>query len=100
MTLSTIIKYGCRATGALVAILLLSGSPQLLLAQSAPTGEPPRQTEQADDKATRPEDTTVDGNKTLDDRGSAYRKQKDNLRPFEPSEEIRVDKAVDFPADI
>ena len=34
------------------------------------------------------------------DRERGYRRQKDDLKRFAPSEEIRVDKAVDFPVDI
>jgi hypothetical protein len=100
MTIKTIIRHGCRASTALVVILLLNGAPQILFAQSVPTGQTQQQEEQADDKAARSADTAVDENQAPDDQGSAFRKQKDNLKPFEPSEEIRVDKAVDFPADI
>ena len=100
MTIKTIIEHGRLASAALVVILLLNGAPQLLFAQSVPTGKAQQQEEQADDKATRSEDTAVDKNQAPGDQGSAYRKQTDNLKPFEPSEEIRVDKAFDFPADI
>ena len=95
--------FSCRrlACGAGVMILLLlSGPPPLVLAQTAPAGEVPQQTEQRADKAAPPKGTATDMAQPPSEQGSAYRKQKDNLKPFEPSEEIRVDKAVDFPADI
>ena len=101
MTIKKLLKSGCLAGTFLVMIPLLNGPPPMLLAQTAPPpGETPRQEEQPPGEATPPRDTTSDGNQVTQDRGSAYRKQKDNLKSFEPSEEIRVDKAVDFPADI
>jgi hypothetical protein len=84
-----------------MVILLLNGTPSILLAQTTPPpGETPRQDGQTSRETAPPKDTATDGEQIPQDRSSAYRKEKDNLKPFEPSEEIRVDKAVDFPADI
>jgi hypothetical protein len=83
-------------------ILLLNGPPPMLLAQStspAPVEVPAQEEQTAPPKASV-DDAGSRGDKATENRGSAYRKQKDDLKPFAPSEEIRVDKAVDFPADI
>jgi hypothetical protein len=95
-------SFTCRCLlGALVVLtLLLNGPSQMLWAQSAPTGESTRQDEPPPGEEAPSEDTATAREQPPQDRGRAYRKQKDNLKPFEPSEEIRVDKTVDFPADI
>lgn len=91
---------GLLAAGFLLAGLL-GGPPPVLMAQSAaaPTEEAGGTEERKAAEEEPGNDTGEDG-KAAQDRGSAYRRQPDSLRPFEPSEEIRVDKAVDFPADI
>lgn len=101
MTIKNFIKDGCLAGAFLVMVTLLNGQLLMLLAQTAPPpGETTQQENQIPGEATPPKDTINDGNQVTQDRGRSYRKQKDNLKSFEPSEEIRVDKAVDFPADI
>jgi hypothetical protein len=101
MTITRFIKWGRRAGTALMVFLLLNGAFSKLLAQTTPPpGETPRQGDQTSREAAPPQDTAADGKQAPQDRSNAYRKQQDNLKPFEPSEEIRVDKAVDFPADI
>jgi len=101
MTLELLMKVGGRTGAALVMFLLLNGSPDPLVAQTAPPpGEPPRQEEQTVRESAPPSDTATDKQQPPQGQGGTYRNQKDNLKPFEPSEEIRVDKAVDFPADI
>ena len=84
----------------LLLIGLLARPPAALLAQTptAPADEAGTM-EEKKSPAEEPADA-VGEDKPPQDRGGAYRRQKDNLKPFEPSEEIRVDKAVDFPADI
>jgi hypothetical protein len=78
----------------LLLVGLLGGPAPALWAQSAET--PPAQGEVA------PEDNPPPAVKepSPQDRQRAYRRQKDELKEFAPSEEIRVDKAVDFPVDI
>ena len=101
MTIRHFWEYGCRAGTAFVMILLLNGTPCVLLAQTtSPPGEAPQQDDQTSRGTAPPQDTATEGKQVPQDRSNAYRKQEDNLKPFEPSEEIRVDKAVDFPADI
>ena len=101
MMIKNVIKGGRRAGTALMVILLLNGPPSMLWAQTTPPpGEVSQQGDQTSRQAAPSQDTATDGKPVPQDRSSAYRKEKDNLKPFEPSEEIRVDKAVDFPADI
>ena len=101
MTIKRFLKWGCRTGTALMVILLLNGTPSILLAQTTPPpSETSRQGTQPSGETPPPQDTATDGKQVPQDRSNAYRKQQDNLKPFEPSEEIRVDKAVDFPADI
>ncbi|MCB2168294.1 MAG: hypothetical protein KQI78_11565 [Deltaproteobacteria bacterium] len=82
----------------LIAGLLGISSPALWAqsAQTPPAAAAPAQTEGA------PEDNPPATAKepSTQDRQRAYRRQKDELKEFAPSEEIRVDKAVDFPVDI
>jgi hypothetical protein len=82
----------------LLLVGLLGGPPPALWAQSAatpPTAAAPAQTEIAPEN-----NTTTEKEPSTQDRQRAYRRQKDELKEFAPSEEIRVDKAVDFPVDI
>ena len=85
----------------LLLIGLLAGPPAVLMAQSptTPADEAPTMEERITPEEEPARDPGGEG-QAPQDRGGAYRRQKDNLKPFEPSEEIRVDKAVDFPADI
>jgi len=88
-----------------VAILLaglLSWPSPALRAQSAeapPAGRSPAPVEESPSEAAAQTETPATGEKDAK-RERAYRRQKDELNKFAPSEEIRVDKAVDFPADI
>ena len=101
MTIKNVTKWGRRAGAAFLVILLLNGPPSALLAQTTPPpGDAPQQGDQTSRETAPPQDTATDGKQVPQDRSNAYRKEKDSLNPFEPSEEIRVDKAVDFPADI
>ncbi len=83
----------------------LLGEPSpALWAQSAetpPTASAPAQAEETKTEVA-PEDNPPPTGKedSTKDRQRAYRRQKDELKEFAPSEEIRVDKAVDFPVDI
>jgi hypothetical protein len=83
---------------------LLSGPSPTLWAQSAeapPTGTPPAPVKKSpSDAAPKSETPATGGEDSHQDRQRAYRRQKDDLKEFAPSEEIRVDKAVDFPVDI
>jgi len=102
MTMSRFPKCGCLAVAALLLLaLLLNGIPSMLQAQttSAP-GEVPQQGNRSSQETAPSKDTATDKAQAPEERSSAYRNPKDTLKPFEPSEEIRVDKAVDFPADI
>ena len=85
----------------LLLIGLLAGPPAVLMAQSptAPADKAPTMEERKTPEEEPARDAGREG-KAHQDRGGAYRRQQDSLSPFEPSEEIRVDKAVDFPADI
>ena len=92
-----------HAAGLIGMTLLIAGllgipSPALWAqsAETPPAAAAPAQTEGA------PEDNPPKAGKenTKEDRSRTYRRQKDELKPFAPSEEIRVDKAVDFPVDI
>ena len=85
----------------LLLIALLAGPPPALLAQSptAPADED-RATEERKTPEEEPARDAGNDGQAPQDRGGAYCRQQDNLKPFEPSEEIRVDKAVDFPADL
>lgn len=83
---------------------LLGWPPTALQAQSTTT--PPADSAPAptnDSKTDGAPQTNAPGTgeeDTKQDRQRAYRRQKDELKEFAPSEEIRVDKAVDFPVDI
>jgi hypothetical protein len=83
---------------------LLSGPSPTLWAQSteAPaTGSTPAPATISPSDAAPKTETPVTGEEDVQqERQRAYRRQKDDLKRFAPSEEIRVDKAVDFPADI
>lgn len=83
---------------------LLSGPSPTLWAQSAeapPTGTPPAPVKKSpSDAAPKTETPATSEEDSKQDRERAYRRQKDDLKRFAPSEEIRVDKAVDFPVDI
>ncbi len=82
----------------LLLVGLLGAPPPALWAQSAETpaaATAPAQTEVAPEGNPPPEKET-----SPQDRQRAYRRQKEELKEFTPSEEIRVDKAVDFPVDI
>ena len=93
-----------RLLGTAVLVLVLLGSfSSDLPAQSPATpqaedGTAPVESRDADAK---PEKTPPAREEKTDADGSrSYRREKDQLKNFVPSEEIRVDKAVDFPADI
>lgn len=89
---------------AFLLAVLLSGPTPALRAQStamppassapAPVEEPPS------DNTPKTKTPTTGEEDPAQDRERGYRRQKDDLKRFAPSEEIRVDKAVDFPADI
>jgi len=83
---------------------LLGGPSPALWAQSAETPPPAGAPAQAEETKTEvaPEDSPPPTGKenSTKDRQKAYRRQKDELKEFAPSEEIQVDKAVDFPVDI
>lgn len=83
---------------------LLSGPSPTLWAQSteAPaTGSTPAPVEKSPSDAAPKTETPATGEEDAQqERQRAYRRQKDDLKRFAPSEEIRVDKAVDFPVDI
>ncbi len=85
----------------LLAIGLLGGTAADLRAQSptTPTQESTPAKEAAPD-ATPQETPDEKKAQPAPDRSRSYRRDKDPLKDFVPSEEIRVDKAVDFPADI
>ncbi|MGD9330597.1 MAG: hypothetical protein PVJ53_04750 [Desulfobacterales bacterium] len=96
--------FGLAGLGlVLLGVALLGGPSPALQAQST---EPPpagaeSKTQEAESGAQSPPEPAPGGEAKPDpDRSGAYRRQKDELKPFSPSEEIRVDKAVDFPADI
>jgi hypothetical protein len=82
--------------------LMLGGWPPGLWAQTAspPPKEAPAQEERTAPPQAPAEDAAPGEDTATENRSRAYRQQKDQLKPFAPSEEIRVDKAVDFPADI
>ena len=83
----------------LLLVGLLGGPAPTLWAQSAET--PPAATAPAQTDVAPEDNPPATGKeKTTQDRQRAYRRQKDELKAFSPSEEIRVDKAVDFPVDI
>lgn len=83
----------------LLLVGLLGGPAPTLWAQSAET--PPAATAPAQTDVAPEDNSPATGKeKTTQDRQRAYRRQKDELKEFAPSEEIRVDKAVDFPVDI
>jgi len=89
---------------ALLLAGVLGGPPPALRAQS--TTAPPADSAPAPvdasktDGAPQTETTATGEEDSKQDRERAYRRQQDELKRFAPSEEIRVDKAVDFPADI
>jgi len=83
----------------LLLAVLLGAPPPALRAQSAetpPAATAPAQTDVAPEGNPPPAAKET----SPQDRQRAYRRQKDELKAFAPSEEIRVDKAVDFPVDI
>jgi|GEM_PF-2426175 len=85
----------------LLAIGLFCGTASNLRAQSptTPTQESTPVKDAAPDAA--PQETPDEkAAQPAPDRSRSYRRDKDPLKDFVPSEEIRVDKAVDFPADI
>lgn len=83
---------------ALLSVGLLTAPSPVLQAQSAET--PPAAEEPGTAAAPKKDPAPTGVDKPDPDRSRAYRRQQDELKPFAPSEEIRVDKAVDFPADI
>ena len=82
----------------LLLVGLLGGPPPALWAQSAET--PPAATAPAQTGVVPADSPPATGKESTQDRQRAYRRQQDELKEFAPSEEIRVDKAVDFPVDI
>jgi hypothetical protein len=83
----------------LLLVGLLGGPAPALWAQSAetpPAAAAPARTEVAPEGHPPPAVNEA----SPQDRQRAYRRQEDELKEFAPSEEIRVDKAVDFPVDI
>ena len=83
---------------------LLGWPPSALQAQSTatpPTGSAPAPANEAKtDGSPQTETPATTKENPTQDRERGYRRQKDDLKRFAPSEEIRVDKAVDFPVDI
>jgi len=83
---------------------LLGWPPPALRAQSTtapPAGSAPAPADASEtDGAPQPKTPAAGKEDPKQDRQRAYRRQKDELKEFAPSEEIRVDKAVDFPVDI
>ena len=92
--------------GLIGAALLLAGVaggiPADLWAQSSDPPAAGRAPEAPDTPkpVTAPEETKKEEENRTPDRSRSYRREKDPLKTFVPSEEIRVDKAVDFPVDI
>lgn len=93
-------QHAARLIGmALLLVGLLGAPPPALRAQSAET--PPAATAPAPTDVAPEDNPPTTGKETsTQDRQRAYRRSKDELKAFSPSEEIRVDKAVDFPVDI
>ena len=92
-----------HAAGRIGITLLIAGllgiSSPTLWAQSAET--PPAATAPAQTDVAPGDNPPATGKEpSTQDRQRAYRRQKEELKAFTPSEEIRVDKAVDFPVDI
>ena len=97
-------RHACTrliGTVCLLAGLLLWPAPALR-AQSAdaPPAERPTAPVEKSPSEAEPETETPKAGEESPKREQSYRRQKDSLKRFAPSEEIRVDKAVDFPADI
>jgi hypothetical protein len=88
---------------ALLLAGIAAGSPADLWAQSNQPSAADRAPAAPDDPnpAKTPKATETDREeKGPPERNRSYRQEKDPQNNFVPSEEIRVDKAVDFPADI
>lgn len=97
-------RRACTRLIGVVCLLagLLLWPPPALWAQSAgetPAERPTAPVEESPSDA-KPKTETPKTGEESPKREQSYRRQKDNLKQFAPSEEIRVDKAVDFPADI
>ena len=93
-------QHAAGLIGIMLLLAGLSGGPSSALwAQSAET--PPAATAPARTEVAPEDNPPTTGKETpTQDRQRTYRRQKDELKAFAPSEEIRVDKAVDFTAEI
>ena len=85
-------------TIALVALLLLGPAPRSMGQTRDPA--PPREASQADAAKPAPAPENAAGQPPETPPAAARAAPAKPLKDFRPSEEIQVDKAVDFPADI
>lgn len=97
-------RHVCNRLIGVVCLMagLLLWPPPALRAQSAdaPPAERPAAPVERSPSDAKPKTEAPKTEEAPPKREQSYRRQKDNLKQFAPSEEIRVDKAVDFPADI